>query len=196
MHNNVAINGIAITLNTEQDLNALGDAFLGKTSGVDPLHVSDDYLVAALLGWHMRSSQLKSSRTSGYVFTEFAFRRTLAADATFTDEHSMIRANSLGTPSSTGNVLTINGISTGTNEEIINRIKVLEQRFKELEQKVLENEDSESDYSIWKFVAGFSDQEIIDIGIWAMLQSCIDELSNKEPCPADFEKELCSRAGK
>lgn len=193
MNNNVAINGIAITLHTEQDLNALGDAFLGKTSGVDPHLVSDDYLVAVLLGWHMRSSALKSTKTNGYVFTEFAFRRTLAADKSFTDHNSEIRAQSLGEPSTPGNVLTIDGIDGQTNNQIRTRIATLEQRFKELELQAIKDADSETDNSTWSFVAGFSDQEIIDIGTWAVIQSCIPENAAVETYPTGFENEIDRR---
>lgn len=87
---------IEITVTTEQDLMKLERAFLGDTAGVSPEDVSDDYLVAVILGWHMQNMKMQKTLASKYTYTEFALRRGLAAGGDFTDENSDLRTHARG----------------------------------------------------------------------------------------------------
>ena len=184
----------AITVSTEQDLMALDKGFLGSPSS-EPLHKrSDDYLVASLLGWHMQNVKMPDVSASKYAYTEFAFRRGIAAGGEFSDENSDVRSRTRGKPSTPGHVLTINGIDSQTLTDIKNRIAALVRRYADLHDLASNETNVEDHDKTWRLVAGFSDQEIIDIGTWAMLAICDTASYKGEPYPAGVEAELLSRA--
>lgn len=183
-------NHIAVTASSEVDLRALEKAFLGNVPQLSPSEVSDDFLVASILGWHMRNTEQRPSRVDGYIFTEFAYRRTIASGANFTDSNSDARTAARGNSSSSGNVLTLDGITDQTLAEIENRIASLLRRFEELEVQASKAVNQEADNLCWQLVAGFSDQEIIDIGTWSMLQTCETHSAADAPFPTDLKLEI------
>lgn len=185
---------IAITVTTEQDLMKLERAFLGDTAGVSPDGVSDDYLVAVILGWHMQNMKMQQTLASKYTYTEFALRRGLAAGGDFADENSDLRAHARGVPSAPGHILTINGINAQTLAETKKRIATLVQLYDELYELAINEKSAEDHAKTWRLAAGFTDQEIIDIGTWAMLAICDKAKFVGEPYPHEFEAELLRRA--
>lgn len=173
---------------------ALDKGFLGSPSS-EPLHaLSDDNLVASLLGWHMQNVKMPDTTASKYAYTEFAFRRGIAAGGEFTDENSDVRSLTRGKPSTPGHVLTLNGIDSQTLTDIQNRISALVLRYTDLYELAANEKNVEDHDKTWRLVAGFSDQEIIDVGTWAMLAICDTASFKGEPYPADVEAELLSRA--
>ena len=193
MTTNILNEPIAITVTTEQDLMALDKAFLGHAPSQPLQDLSDDYLVASLLGWHMQNAKMPETSASKYVYTEFALRRGLAAGGDFTDENSDVRSLTRGVPNTLGHNLTSNGINPQTLSEIENRIATLVRRYSELYQLAVNETNAEDHAKTWRFVAGFSDQEIIDVGTWAMLAICDAACFAGEPYPADVESELLFR---
>lgn len=193
MENENQNQGIAITATTEQDLLKLGPAFRGEFDELSPRDASDDFLVAALLGWHMRNTSRHTSLADGYVFTEFALRRTIASGETFTEKNSDLRAKAVGKASESGHILTVGGIGPQTPTQIEARVESLLSRFQQLQTDSGEDMNAETDSAIRTLVASFSDQEIIDIGTWSMLQTCPKSEINLEP-PNVYSDELMSRA--
>lgn len=112
---------ITITPTTEEDLGRLRSAFTGDYETTALAAQSDDFLLAALLGWHLRAAQINPSRLDGYVFTEFANRRAIAAGADFTDAYSDIRSSvrSCGQPSN--QLITTNGLAAESPIEMRER---------------------------------------------------------------------------
>lgn len=194
MTTNIHNEPIAITVTTEQDLMALDKAFLGHVPSHSLQDLSDDYLVASLLGWHMQNAKMPETKASKYAYTEFALRRGLAAGGDFTDENSDVRSLSRGVPSSPGHILTTNGINSQTLAEIENRIATLVRRYSDLYELATNESNAEVHAKTWRLVAGFSDQEIIDVGTWAMLAICDAASFAGEPYPVHVESELLSRA--
>lgn len=185
--------GIAITATTEQDLIRLGPALRGQFNSLPPTDASDDFLVAAILGWHMRKTSRKTSLVDGYVFTEFALRRAIASGGTFADKNTDLRAKAVGKASEPGHILTVDGIGPQTLTQIESRVANVLSRFEQLETDAGKDTSAETDSAIRRFVASFSDQEIIDIGTWSMLQACPQSASNSE-LPNIYRDELVHRA--
>lgn len=187
---------IAISVTTEQDLMALDKAFLGHATTQSLQNLSDDYLIASLLGWHMMNIKMPDTKASTYSFTEFALRRGLAAGGDFIDENSDVRSHSFGAPSTPGHILTTNGINSQTLTEVENRIATLVRQYSKLNELASNELSAEDHAKTWRLVAGFSDQEIIDIGIWAMLAMCDAAKFAGQPYPVLVEKEIVSRGRK
>ena len=172
---------------------ALEKAFLGNTPSQPLQDLSDDYLVASLLGWQMQNAKMPETKASTYAYTEFALRRGLAAGGDFTDENSDVRSLSRGVPGTPGHILTANGINPQTLVEIENRIATLVRRYNHLYELAANESFAEDHAKTWRLVAGYSDQEIIDIGTWAMLANCEAAGFAGEAYPAHVELEVLSR---
>lgn len=163
------LNQIAVTLSSEQDVEKLSGAIRGEFQDQSPQTASDDFIIAVLMGWHFRELGRERARSAKYVFTEFAFRRAIAAGATQIDEYDAIRWPNLGTPSSGGNILTVDGIGPNTYSQVKERVADVAQIIDTLETMDSALAPEDDDEHIRKFVAGLSGQNIFDYFVWAFL---------------------------
>lgn len=183
---------IAFTPTTEQDLLELSDAFSTNVESANPKEVSDDFLVATVLGLKLNELESTDSLVSNMVFTEFALRRANACGAEHQDENTEIRLANRGAQSSAGNTLTVHGIVYETYAEILERAKAV----KELNDALLElaeTDSLENHNAAWRLVAGQSDQIVIDYCIWAYMKPCRKESLERANQTEKFVKELISR---
>lgn len=185
---------IAIQPSTEQDMLLFEDAFLGRLKYVAPAKASDDFLYATLLGWHLRQISKYPEGISNFVFTEFAFRRANAAGGFHDDENSFPRFNAQGVRSTEGNTLTVEGINSESLFDIGLRAVRVQRMIEELEAHLEIAEAFRNYDAIWSRVANYTDQAIIDFGIWAMLQTCSEQPIRGDNYPFEFEKEIQKRA--
>jgi hypothetical protein len=181
---------ISITHTTEKDLEALRYAFEGKMEHGEHLNCSDDVLVAALLGWHLRALDQHSDFFAKALLQEFSIRQELLkdSDSSWVEErHRKARSFFRGSPSTEGNVLTIDGIDMHT----IRRIETRAHAVKNMVRKL--NEGMGRDAYIR--LARYSDQAIIDLGIWWTLTNYGLNSSNEiEEYPFWIKDEIVGRA--
>ena len=161
-------NRVAITPTSEQDLYALQYAFAGQMAHGEHQECKDDVLVAALLGWHLRNIAGGISTYIKSVIQEFYYRSSPDLDWMDPDELSL-RKNSRGVPSTPGNILTIDGIDNKTLPRIEARAHSVKRMFTRLDE-ISTGRETESRYqSLNKTLAGYSDQAIMDLNIWFVL---------------------------
>lgn len=159
---------VAITPTSEQDLYALQYAFAGQMAHGEHQECKDDVLVAVLLGWHLRSIGGQHFSFIKSVVQEFYYRSTENLDW-MEPEELRLRKNSRGVPSTPGNILTIDGIDNKTLSRIEARAHSVKRMLARLE--VIETgrgEDSRYQ-SLNRTLAGYSDQAIMDLNIWFVL---------------------------
>lgn len=152
---------ISITETTYDDLEKLRYAFEGKMAHGEHQNCSDDVLVAALLGWHLRSIGQHSDYFAKALALEFSYRQQLALDPedSWLEENERAKRNHFrGLPSTPGNVLTLDGIDYQTVRRVESRAHAVERMIETLDQK--HGQDS------WGRLTRYSDQAIIDLGIW------------------------------
>lgn len=180
---------ISITQSTVEDLEALRYAFEGKTVHGEHQNCSDDVLVAALLGWHFRRIEGESWMFAKALAYEFSIRQQLLTDPRDSWVNEKLRRQRSffrGSPSTPGNVLTLYGIDLRTLRRIEARSRSVEMMVGAL------NDGSGKDIS--ERLRRYSDQAIIDLGVWWTLANTgmanTDEL---EPYPHWVKDEIRGR---
>lgn len=152
---------ISITETTYDDLEKLRYAFEGKMAHGEHQNCSDDVLVAALLGWHLRSIGNHSDYFAKALALEFSYRHQMALDPkdSWLEDRERERRNHFrGQPSTAGNVLTLNGIDIQTVRRIEARAHAV--------ARMIESLDPQNGQGAWDRLVRYSDQAIIDLGIW------------------------------
>lgn len=152
---------ISITQDTYEELLKLRYAFEGKMAHGEHQSCSDDVLVAALLGWHLRSIGQHSDYFAKALALEYSYRQQLALDPkdSWLEENERAkRSHFRGSPSTPGNVLTLNGIDTQTVRRIEARAHAV--------KRILNVLSPENGQESWDLLSRYSDQAIIDLGIW------------------------------
>lgn len=181
---------ISITKTTEEDLEALRYAFEGKMEHGEHQDCSDDVLVAALLGWHLRSFGQHSDDFAKALLQEFSIRQELLKEkgSSWVDERQRkARSFFRGSPSTKGNVLTIDGIDLHT----IRRIEARAHAVKMMVGKLEEDMGQEAHVRL----ARYSDQAIIDLGIWWTLTNFSRNTSDEsDSYPFWIKDEIMGRA--
>lgn len=162
---------IAITADTQVALWALRPAFEGHLDVDDPTRLTDDHLVATLLGWHLRR---KPGRIGAWglkdALNEFEFRAAEDLDADWPDAELRRATQMRSTKSTPGYVLTIDGIDKRTPERIIARAQAVESILKKLEvMEVRAAQRGEEESVALQFVQ-YSDQAIIDLCTYLFIQ--------------------------
>jgi hypothetical protein len=178
--------GIAITPQTEAELFALHDEFQGHLSDgkIGPSLVTDDQLVALLLGWHLRRRpSLFGVPSLKNVIDELILRAAQdfeadwpgaednaanwsdAAEAKIRQESRMRSIRS--TP---GYVLTIDGIDKRTPERIIARAQAVEKTVKTIESSEIRAIGLGEEELVRLLFVRHSDQEIIDLWMYFRIQ--------------------------
>lgn len=180
---------ISITHSTVEDLEALRYAFEGKMEHGEHQNCSDDVLVAALLGWHFRSFQAESWRFAKALAYEFSIRQQLLNDPSdsWVDE-KLRRQRSFfrGSPSTPGNVLTLDGINQRTLRRIEARSHSVEMMVRAL--------NNGSGKGISERLRRYSDQAIIDLGVWwTLANSGMGNTPELEPYPHWVKDEIRGR---
>lgn len=152
---------ISITETTYDDLEKLRYAFEGKMAHGEHQNCSDDVLVAALLGWHLRSIGNHSDYFAKALALEYSYRHQLALDpkdSWLEDRERDLRNHFRGQPSTAGNVLTLDGIDLQTVRRIEARSHAV--------ARMIESLDPQNGQGSWDRLPRYSDQAIIDLGIW------------------------------
>lgn len=180
---------ISITQDTYEELLKLRYAFEGKMAHGEHQNCSDDVLVAALLGWHLRSIGRHSDYFAKALALEFSYRQQLSLDPkdSWLEEHERAkRSHFRGLPSTPGNVLTLDGIDTHT----VRRIEARAHAVKRMIAILSPGNGQES----WELLSRYSDQAIIDLGIWWTLTSDYQlELDGVEEYPHWIKDEIVAR---
>ena len=181
---------ISITPTTMEDLEQLRYAFEGKMAHGEHQECSDDVLVAALLGWHFRHFGEHSDWFAKPLLHEFNIRQHLASgssDSSLDEKYRARRSHFRGSPSTPGNILTLDGIDTRT----VRRIEIRAQAVKMMVNKLNENHGKGAAQRLERY----SDQAIIDLGIWWTLTNDISGNSDHiEPFPYWVKDEIMARA--
>lgn len=180
---------ISITHTTVEDLEALRYAFEGKMEHGEHQSCSDDVLVAALLGWHFRAIQAESWRFAKALAYEFSIRQQLLNDPrdSWVDE-KLRRQRSFfrGSPSTPGNVLTLDGVDLNTLRRIEARSRSVEMMVHVL--------NTGSDTEISERLRRYSDQAIDDLGVWwTLANSGTENNPELEPYPHWVKDEIRGR---
>lgn len=152
---------ISITETTYDDLEKLRYAFEGKMAHGEHQNCSDDVLVAALLGWHLRSLGNHSDYFAKALALEYSYRHQLALDpkdSWLEDRERELRNHFRGQPSTAGNVLTLDGIDVHTVRRIESRAHAV--------ARMIETLEFNNGQRAWDRLARYSDQAITDLGIW------------------------------
>ena len=183
---------VAITPTSEQDLYALQYAFAGQMAHGEHQECKDDVLVAALLGWHLRSIGGGPTTYTKSVVQEFYYRSAPDLDWMEPDE-LRLRKNSRGVPSTQGNILTIDGIDNKTLSRIEARAHSVKRMLTRLDE-ISTGRGSESRYqSLNKTLAGYSDQAIMDLNIWFVLNMSAQPDDVVEEYPTWIKDEIQAR---
>lgn len=184
---------IAITTTSEQDLWALERAFLNDVEHGEHQEASDDFLIAVLLGWHMRRVEYDHPQFIKEIYTEFAFRRGIAGGAEGHDDLHSRRLANRGTPSTPGNVLSIDGIDDKTLGRIEVRVHSLKRMVEKLKEPPVNDFFEAHHQKVMKTLAGYSDQAILDFCIWATLMTCNQLPTSPEQFPHEYRDEIMAR---
>lgn len=183
---------VAITPTSEQDLYALQYAFAGQMAQGEHQECKDDVLVAALLGWHLRNIAGGTSTYIKSVIQEFYYRSSPDLDWMAPEELSL-RKNSRGVPSTPGNILTIDGIDNKTLSRIEARAHSVKRMLTRLDE-ISTGLGTESHYqSLNKTLAGYSDQAIMDLNIWFVLNMSAQPDDVVEEYPHWIKDEIQAR---
>lgn len=160
-HNMAQKYRISITDTTMQELEKLRYAFEGRMAHGEHQNCSDDVLVAALLGWHLRQVGEHDDWFAKALAYEFSMRERLFRDpeSKWIDEAEKAkRSHFRGSPSTEGNVLTLDGIDIHT----VQRIETRAHAVKMMVRKLSENYGERAPQRL----VTYSDQAIIDLGVW------------------------------
>lgn len=183
---------VAITPTSEQDLYALQYAFAGQMAHGEHQESRDDVLVAALLGWHLRSVGGGSSTLIKPIVQEFYYRST--PDLEWMDPDELrLRKNSRGIPSTPGNILTIDGIDNKTLSRIEARAHSVKRMLARLEELATGRGEDSRYQSLNRTLAGYSDQAIMDLNIWFVLNMSAQPDDVVEEYPTWIKDEIQAR---
>lgn len=183
---------VAITPTSEQDLYALRYAFEGEMAHGEHQECSDDVLVAALLGWHLRKIGRQRDTFIKSVIQEFYFRASPHLDW-MDPEEIRLRKNSRGVPSTPGNILTIDGIDHKTLSRIEARAHAVQKMLIKLDE-ISSGRSTEGRYqSLNRTLAGYSDQAIMDLNIWFVLSMSAQPDDVVEEYPHWIKDEIQAR---
>ncbi|MDH6536931.1 hypothetical protein [Aurantimicrobium minutum] len=183
---------VAITATSEQDLFALQYAFAGQMAHREHQQCKDDVLVAALLGWHFRSIGGGPSTYIKSVIQEFYFRSS--PDLEWMDPDELrLRKNSRGIPSTPGNILTIDGIDNKTLSRIEARAHSVKRMLTRLEEIETGRGEDSRYQSLNRTLAGYSDQAIMDLNIWFVLNMTAQPDDVVEGYPTWIKDEIQAR---
>lgn len=183
---------VAITPTSEQDLYALQYAFAGQMAHGEHQESRDDVLVAALLGWHLRSVGGGSSTLIKPIVQEFYYRST--PDLEWMDPDELrLRKNSRGIPSTPGNILTIDGIDNKTLSRIEARAHSVKRMLARLEELATGRGEDSRYQSLNRTLAGYSDQAIMDLNIWFVLNMSAQPDDVVEDYPHWIKDEIQAR---
>lgn len=180
---------IAFSATSEQDLWALADAFRGNIEHGAHQEGSDDFLVAVVLGWHMRNLASGFPYFGKSIAWEFGLRQSIASSPHHDTEAAARRLAARGTPSTPGNVLTIDGIDNKTYRRIETRIHALTAMIKKLEEISRNHSNEELEHLLTRY----SDQAIIDLSVWTILSSEFSPDAQMEPFPNEYKDEILAR---
>jgi hypothetical protein len=184
---------VAITPTSEDDLYALEYAFEGKMAHGEHQECHDDVLVAALLGWHLRSIAPLNYTNIKSVIQEFYFRVNGLNDEWMGPDDKALRKNSRGLPSTPGNVLTIDGIDNKTLSRIEARAHAVKSMLIKLEEIVHNPESGDRSQSLNKLIAGYSDQAIMALTVWFVLILNLSSSHEVEEYPHWVKDEIQAR---
>ena len=183
---------VAITPTSEQDLYALQYAFAGQMAHGEHQECKDDVLVAALLGWHLRNVGGGSSTLIKPIVQEFYYRSTPDLELMDPDE-LRLRKNSRGIPSTPGNILTIDGIDNKTLSRIEARAHSVKRMLARLEELATGRGEDSRYQSLNRTLAGYSDQAIMDLNIWFVLNMSAQPDDVVEEYPTWIKDEIQAR---
>lgn len=178
---------IAISPTSKEDLEALRYAFEGRLTHGEHQDCPDDVLVATLLGWHFRKIGRHSSIFAKALAHEFSIRSHMMAsgESSFYEKERARRQTFRGTPCTPGNILTIDGIDNRTLARIEARAHSVERMIEKLSQ------DHSHDAPIT--LMRYSDQAIIDLGVWWTLTWLQSDDYEVEPYPRWIKEEIRAR---
>ncbi|BAU99702.1 cation-transporting ATPase [Aurantimicrobium minutum] len=180
---------ISITTTTVEDLEKLRYAFEGNMAHGEHQDCSDDVLVAALLGWHFRQIQVGGHWFAKSLLHEFNIRQQLLLDPakSWVDEELRRERDFFrGSPSTPGNILTLDGIDLYTLQRVEARVQAVKMMVNKL------NEDHGHDAH--RRLRYYSDQAIIDLGLWwTLTQTHFGEVE-VEDFPFWVKDEIVARA--
>lgn len=183
---------VAITPTSEQDLYSLQYAFAGEMAHGEHQGCKDDVLVAALLGWHLRNIGGGPSTFTKSVIQEFYFRSS--PDLEWMDpEELRLRKNSRRVHSTPGNILTIDGIDNKTLSRIEARAHSVKRMLTRLEEIETGRGEASRYQSLNKTLAGYSDQAIMDLNIWFVLNMSAQPDDVVEEYPSWIKDEIQAR---
>lgn len=183
---------VAITPTSEQDLYALRYAFEGEMAHGEHQECSDDVLVAALLGWHLRKIGRQRDTFIKSVIQEFYYRASPDLEW-MNPEEIQLRKNSRGVPSTPGNILTIDGIENKTLSRIEARAHAVQKMLIKLDE-ISSGRSAEGRYqSLNRTLAGYSDQAIMDLNIWFVLSMSAQPNEVVEEYPHWIKEEIQAR---
>jgi hypothetical protein len=185
--------GIGITPQTEAELFALHDEFQGRLSdgSIEPRLVTDDQLVALLLGWHLRRRpSLFGVPSLKNVIDELIFRAAEDFDADLpgaeddaanwsdvAEAKTRRESRKRSIKSTPGYVLTIDGIDKRTPQRIIARAQAVEKTVKTIETSEMKAIGLGEEELVRLLFVRHSDQEIIDLWMYFRIQHWVsDEL--------------------
>lgn len=183
---------VSITPTSEQDLYALRYAFESELAHGEHQECKDDVLVAALLGWHLRNIHGHYFSFIKSVEQEFYYRAS--TDWTWMEpEEQRLRKYSRGTPSTPGHILTIDGIDNKTLSRIESRAHAVQRMLTKLDE-IASGRPPQGRYrSLNNTLAGYSDQAIMDLNIWFVLNMSAQPDEEIEEYPSWIKDEIQAR---
>lgn len=184
---------VAITPTSEQDLLALRYAFDGDMAHGEHKECRDDVLVAALLGWHLRKIGRHYDPFMKSVVQEFYNRASDDAAKWMDPADLALRKLHRGSPSTPGNVLTLDGIDNKTLGRIEARAHAVSRMLGKLKRIVRGPSTRLPGESVDAILLHWSDQAIMDLCIWFVLSNSDRTGENVENFPAWVKDEIQAR---